>query len=112
MPIPFLKKEASTYTDYPETNKMNYIKIELNNSLPMVSMEYDSMESFQKLMFCIISESGFNLIYKTIETELIQDQKTDEIEVLRALIQLINKDVPDLSINSTGKSITSPSSFK
>lgn len=90
----------------------NYIKIELQNSLPVVSMEYDSIESFQSLMFCIISESGFNLIYKTIEKDLIQNNMIDEIEILSALMSLVNKDIQDLSHNTRGMTLINPSSFK
>lgn len=89
----------------------NYIKIELIDSKPSVSMEYDSIDSFQRLMFCLISESGFGLVYKTIEKELITDNKMEEIEALGKLISLIKDDYTDLSDNKN-KSLFNPSSFK
>jgi hypothetical protein len=92
----------------------NYIKIELSDSLPVVSMEYDSIESFQNLMFCLVSESGFNLIYKTIEKDLMIKNRTDEIEIMAALVSLVNKDVQDLAVDKRSESLNviDPSSFK
>lgn len=89
----------------------NYIKIELIDSKPSVSMEYDSIDSFQRLMFCLISESGSGIIYKTIEKELINDNKMEEIESLGKLISLITEDYTDLS-GSKKSNLLNPSSFK
>jgi hypothetical protein len=92
----------------------NYIKIELSDSLPVVSMEYDSIESFQSLMFCLVSESGFNLMYKTIEKDLMIKNRTDEIEIMSALVSLVNKDIQDLAVDKRSESLNviDPSSFK
>jgi hypothetical protein len=62
-------------------------------------------------MFCLISESGFGLVYKTIEKELINDNKMEEIESLGKLISLIREDYTDLS-DSKNKNLFNPSSFK
>lgn len=89
----------------------NYIKIEIIDSRPAVSMEYDSIDSFQKLMFCLISESGFGSVYQTIEQELINDKKMEEIEVLGKLISLLNDSNNELSYTNK-KNLLNPSSFK
>lgn len=92
----------------------NYIKIELSNSLPVVSIEYDSIESFQNLMFCLISESGFNLMYKTIEKDLIRQNRKEEIEIMAALANIVNADIKDLAVQNRSESnnVIDPSSFK
>lgn len=94
--------------------KKNYLKIELTDTLPVIEMNYDSIESFQSLMFCLISESGFNLVYKTIEKDLIANNKNDELEVLKLLIDLIaeNQEIPKKKQHADNFNLISPSSFK
>lgn len=93
---------------------MNYIKIELVDSLPIVELKYEDISSFQSLMFCLISESGFNLVYKTIENQLKKENKKDEMEILSMLVGLVNKEVQDLISSEVVKntSVINPSSFK
>ena len=93
---------------------MNYIKIELVDSLPIVELKYEDVQSFQSLMFCLISESGFNLVYKTIENQLKKENKKDEMEILSMLVSLVNKEVQDTITSEVAKnkSVINPSSFK
>lgn len=93
---------------------MNYIKIELVDSLPVVELKYEDISSFQSLMFCLISESGFNLVYKTIENQLKKENKKEEMEILSMLVNLVDKEMQDLIASEVvkNKSVISPSSFK
>jgi len=86
----------------------NYLKIELTETLPIIEMNYDSIESFQSLMFCLISDSGFNLVYKTIEKDLIDNRKIDELEILKLLIDLATEN----KNNTNNFNLINPSSFK
>lgn len=92
----------------------NYIKIEMINSKPNISIEYDSLESFQHLMFCLLSPHGFELVYKTIEKQLVENNKKEEIESLSILFELLNKDNEEnlLQLNSKKVNLINPSSFK
>lgn len=87
---------------------MNYIKIEIKDSLPYVSMEYDSLESFRDLIFTMLSPKGEELFLTTIEKDLIEKNKSDELEIMK-LIQGIIKESLFKPENSY---IIDPSSFK
>jgi hypothetical protein len=65
-------------------------------------------------MFCLISESGFNLMYKTIEKDLIRQNRKEEIEIMAALANIVNADIKDLAVQnrSDSNNVIDPSSFK
>lgn len=91
----------------------NYIKIELlSKSTPMITMEYEDLESFQNLVFFLISDSGSDLFVKTIEQQLIKANKTKELEILRAFSEFIftakNK---NLTLKQNDVPVIKPSSF-
>ena len=93
---------------------MKYIKIEIVDSLPVIKMEYEDVIAFQNLMFCLVSDSGFGLVYKSIEKQLLENNKKDELEVLSALISLVNKESQYLFSKDKpqNKNVINPSSFK
>lgn len=68
----------------------NYIKIEIVKSVPRILMQYEDLESFKSLIFCILSDSGSNLILKTIESELVEQNKTKELEALKVFLEIFN----------------------
>lgn len=91
----------------------NYIKIELSNSIPYISMEYDNLDSFKSLVFFMISEIGSSLFIKTIQSELVQENKSDELLILKEFAKIIaeNKD-EKLIINRNDTPVINPSAFK
>jgi len=92
-------------------NETNYIKIKLTDSYPVVSIEYEDLTRFQELMFCLISDRGSNLIYKTIESELIENNKKEEIEIIGKLLSILSVNTLD-DLDKKKQSFTNPSSFK
>lgn len=87
----------------------SYIKIEIEDSIPIISIEYDSINSFQDLVFLLFSKSGSNLLSSTLEQELTLSNKDDEINILKAISTFIksNDDIDDENSN-----FINPSSFK
>jgi len=92
----------------------NYIKIEFDQSKPFVSMEYDDMDSFQNLIFFLISPSGTELFLKTIEKDFVEKNKEEELEIIKALMFIVNQDKDDLILDSLSSNypLIKPSSFK
>ena len=92
----------------------NYIKIEFDQSKPFVSMEYDDMDSFQNLIFFLISPSGTELFLKTVEKDLLDNNKEEELEIIKALMFIVNKDKDDLILDSLSSNypLVKPGSFK
>ena len=92
----------------------NYLQIEFDGSKPFVSMEYDSIESFQNLIFFLISPTGTDLFLKTIEKQLIEANKEAELETIKALRYIISKDKEDALLDALDSNLPliKPSSFK
>lgn len=87
---------------------MNYIKIEIKDSLPHVSMEYDSLESFRDLIFIMLSPKGEELFLTTIEKDLIEKNKSDELEIMKLIQGMIKESL----FKPENNYIIDPSSFK
>lgn len=92
----------------------NYLKIEFNESTPVVSMEYDSIESFQNLIFFLLSPTGTDLFIKTIEKQLVESKKEAELETIKTLTYILSKDSNDALLDALDASypLIKPSSFK
>lgn len=92
----------------------NFLKIEMINSKPIISLEYDSLESFQHLMFCLLSPQGFELVYKTLQKQLIENDKKEEVESLSIILELLNKENEEklVYLDSKKVNLINPSSFK
>lgn len=92
----------------------NYLKIEFDGSTPFVSMEYDSIESFQNLVFFLISPTGTDLFLKTIEKQLVEAKKEEELETIKALMYIITKDKDDALLEALDSNLPliKPSAFK
>ena len=92
----------------------NYIKIEFNGSKPFISIQYDSIESFQNLIFFIMSPTGTDLFLKTIEKDLVRNNKTEELETIKAFMHIISQNQDDALLNAldSNKPLIKPSSFK
>lgn len=92
----------------------NYLQIEFDGSRPFVSMEYDSIESFQNLIFFLISPTGTDLFLKTIEKQLIEGKKEEELETIKAMMYIITKDKDDALLDALDSNLPliKPSSFK
>ena len=88
---------------------MNYIKIELVDSAPMIKMEYDSIQSFRDLVFFMLAPSSADLFAASIEKDLMERERIDEIEILKHMQNLI-KSSPILN-NSRDGNFLKPSSF-
>jgi hypothetical protein len=86
----------------------SFIKIEIIDSKPVVSFEYSSIEDFKDLMFFIMSESGLNLLYNSIEQNLISNDKNEEIDMLNMIISVLNSSI---DLNSTDDDFIDPCSF-
>lgn len=89
----------------------NYIKIELINSNPYISMEYEDLESFKDLVFFMISQSGANLFCKTIEQELLLADKKEELKLLEFMYKILQTPEDELLISSNDSILMNPSSF-
>lgn len=89
----------------------NYIKIKLTDSYPVVSIEYEDLTHFQELMFCLISDRNSSLIYKTIELELIEKNKKEEIEIMSKLLNILSVNPLD-ETDVKKQNFINPSSFK
>lgn len=92
----------------------NYIKIEFDGSKPFISIQYDSIESFQNLIFFIMSPTGTDLFLKTIEKDLVRNNKTEELETIKAFMHIISQNQDDALLNAldSSKPLIKPSSFK
>lgn len=90
----------------------NYIKIEIVDSTPVIMMEYDGLESFKDLIFFIMSPSGLELFYNTIERDLILNNKKDELKVLTSLVKLISEKDNFINNSIDEDEFISPSFFK
>jgi hypothetical protein len=86
----------------------SFIKIEIIDSKPVVSFEYSNIEDFKDLMFFIMSESGLNLLYNSIEQNLISNDKNEEIDMLNMIISVLNSSI---DLNSTDDDFIDPCSF-
>jgi hypothetical protein len=86
----------------------SFIKIEIIDSKPVVSFEYSSIEDFKDLMFFIMSESGLNLLYNSIEQNLISNDKNEEIDMLNMIISVLNSSI---DLDSTDDDFIDPCSF-
>lgn len=85
-----------------------HIKIDISDSNPIISMEYSDLDVFKDLIFFISSPSGLNLFCKTIEKDLTLNNKIEELQILKAIIEYIN---PNNNIEDDDNCIN-PSSFK
>ena len=94
--------------------KENYIKIEFDVSTPYISMKYDSIESFQNLIFFLMSPTGTELFLKTIEKDLVEKNKAEELESIKAFMHIISQNQDDVLLNAldSNKPLIKPSSFK
>lgn len=86
--------------------KDSYVKIEMKNDMPFVSMEYEDVDSFRDLMFCLLSSVGNYLCYSTISENLTINNKHQELEILEAIMDLDDKN------KDKDSDFTSPSSFR
>jgi len=84
-----------------------YIKIDMEGSTPFITVEYEDLEIFKDLMFFILSPSGIELFCQTIEKDLLENNKTDELKILKAMIKLINSQYDIID-----DEFISPSSFR
>jgi hypothetical protein len=90
----------------------NYIKIEIMDSTPVITMEYDGLESFKDLIFFILSPAGLELFYNTIEKDLILNNKKDELKVLTSIVKLISEKNNLINNTIDEDEFISPSFFK
>jgi len=91
----------------------NYVKIEIINSIPMVSMEYDDIENFKNLVFCLLSEKGSELFMATIRASLIENNASEELYILKEFASIIaNQNNDDLLITKDTAPLMKPSAFK
>ena len=88
----------------------SYLKIEIIDSKPVVTFEYKDLEEFKDVMFFIMSESGLNLLYNTIEQDLIMKNKDQELEILNMIINTLNTNYAE-SDSSDDEDFISPYSF-
>lgn len=90
----------------------SYVKIELSDSVPMVTMEYDSLDDFRDLIFFMMSPSTSSIFSATIKNDLELQKKSAEIEILDYIQGLLNSD--EMLITKHDNSITflKPSLFK
>lgn len=84
-----------------------FIKIDIEDSYPVISMEYDTLEIFKDLMFFVLSPSGMELFCETIQKDLINNNRTDELKILDSIIKLLG-DQDEFH----DEEFISPSSFK
>jgi hypothetical protein len=87
----------------------NYIKIEMDESLPYISMEYEDLDSFKDLVFFVMSKTGSDLFCKTIEHELLINNKHEELKILDFINAILQSD--EILLNSEETNLMNPSSF-
>jgi hypothetical protein len=94
--------------------KENYIKIKFVGSTPFISIQYDSIESFQNLIFFLMSPTGTELFLKTIEKDLVEQNKSEELEIIKAFMYIISQDQDNALLNAldSNKPLIKPGSFK
>jgi len=88
----------------------SFLKIEIIESKPVVTFEYKDLEEFKDVMFFILSDSGLNLLYHTIEQDLILNNKEKELDILNMIINTLNTNYAD-SDSSDDEDFISPYSF-
>lgn len=88
----------------------SFLKIEIIDSKPVVTLEYKDLEEFKDIMFFVMSESGLNLLYNNIEQDLIINNKDQELDILNMIIHTLNTDYVD-SNPSDDDDFISPCSF-
>lgn len=87
----------------------NHVNIEIIDSIPIISMEYSNLDSFQDLVFLLFSQAGSNLLSSTLEKELLLNNKLEELKILKIIAQFINED--DI-YDEDSDQFLNPSSFK
>lgn len=87
----------------------NHVRIEIIDSIPIISMEYGNLDSFQDLVFLLFSQAGSNLLNSTLEQELLLNNKLEELKILKIIAQFINED--DI-YDEDSDQFLNPSSFK
>lgn len=90
----------------------SYVKIELSDSVPMVTMEYDSLDDFRDLIFFMMSPSTSNIFAATIKRDLELQQKSAEIEILDYIQGLLNSDEMLIANHDNSITFLKPSLFK
>jgi hypothetical protein len=88
----------------------SFLKIEIIDSKPVVTFEYKDLEEFKDIMFFILSDSGLNLLYNSIEQDLILNNKDKELDILTMIIDTLNVDNADSDPSDEDDFIT-PFSF-
>lgn len=88
----------------------SFLKIEIIDSKPVVTLEYKDLEEFKDIMFFVMSESGLNLLYNNIERDLITNNKDQELDIINMIIHTLNTDYAD-SNPSDDDDFISPCSF-
>lgn len=91
---------------------MNHIKIELENGLPYISMEYENLEAFRDLIFSILSPNASELFFVTIENSLIKESKTDELNIIRFIKDAVENNKINFKQNKGDIFFTNPGSFQ
>ena len=85
--------------------KENYIKIKFVGSTPFISIQYDSIESFQNLIFFLMSPTGTELFLKTIEKDLVEQNKSEELEIIKAFMYIISQNQDNALLNALDSNI-------
>jgi hypothetical protein len=68
----------------------NFIKIEIDDSAPLISIEYQNIGKFQELIFLLMSSSGIELIYQSLKKDLTLNGRVEELGILDSLVNYLS----------------------
>lgn len=88
----------------------SYIKIQIVDSIPIITMEYEDIAIFKDLIFFLASPAGSDLALKTIEKNLLDNNKHEELEMIKGIYDYIKKDNSNIFKNDV--EYIKPSCFK
>lgn len=88
----------------------SYIKIQIVDSIPLITMEYEDIAIFKDLLFFLASPAGSELAIKTIEKNLLDNNKKEELETLNSICDYIKQD--NSYISKSDVEYIRPSCFK
>lgn len=90
----------------------NFVKIEIIDGIPSLSMEYEDLEKFKVLMLSVLSPYSHEMLHEVIYSMLKEKDLQDELSVVNIIesaFQVANKFSNETSRNIQ---VTCPSLFK
>ena len=90
----------------------NFIKVEILDGIPSLSMEYEGLEQFKMLALSILSPQSHKIIHDVIRSMLKDKELTDEIKVIDIIEEVFSIEQAYNKETIKDKQFTYPGIFK